>query len=587
MNGSRTEQYVLSLKDICTLESIPELVEAGISSFKIEGRMKKPEYVALVTAMYRKYLDLYLENGKEAYHVDEKDKEKLMDLYNRGGFHEGYYHTHNGREMVSLTRPNHAGVAALKVLSQNGKQVFAKALVNIRKGDVIELPAESENFTFAFDVKRGQDTQFVTYKKQPLQKNQILNRTRNERLLSEIQQTFLDKKIKNTVIGQLLLLEGEPAKLSLTSRGVTAFAEGEVVQRAMNQPILAERIEKQIGKMGNTEFEMESLEIEMSDSVFMPMQSLNELRRAAIQQLEEEILCSYRRKPVDPVFERMCSESSKAQMPPLYVYVEQREQWEEALRYDRVRRIYLDCNAVTRIWENPEFLDMIQKTHEQGKEIYLAMPHIFRKSTVQQYEQSYKFLFEANWDGVLIRNYESYQFLNKHRVSKPIITDFNLYQFNGYAKKFWKQEQVESTTAPWELNYKELKEVGLEQSEFIVYGHVPMMISAQCVVNATGGCKKQKQTTELVDRYRKSFVVKNLCDYCYNIIYNTLPTVLTDQKDDVLELHPKALRMNFTIESKESVRKMLDFYEDVFYGKQSLREPDVAFTRGHFRRGIK
>ena len=346
-------------------------------------------------------------------------------------------------------------------------------------------------------------------------------------------------------------------------------------------------VEKQIRKMGNTEFELECLKIVMSDSVFMPMQSLNELRRSGIEQLQSKLVSFYRRELVKPVFETAKDMVSDTQIPPLYVYVEQKEQWEEVKKHDLVRRIYLDCNAVNRIWENREFLDIIQESHEQGKEIYLAMPHIFRKPTVQKYAQSYEFLLQADWDGILIRNYESYQFLRQHAISKPIVTDFNMYQFNRHAKRFWQEEQVESTTAPWELNYKELKEVGLEHSELIVYGHVPMMVSAQCVVNTTEGCKKQKQSIEIVDRYRKAFAVKNLCDYCYNIIYNALPTVLTDQKDDIFALHPKALRMHFTIENNQSVREMLCLYQDVFYGEKTPCEPDMAFTRGHFRRGIK
>ena len=94
--------YLLSLKDICTLELLPEMAEAGINSFKIEGRMKKPEYVAAVTAMYRKYLDMYYEKGKAGYKVDQADLEQLKDIYNRGGFHTGYYKKHNGRGDVGL-----------------------------------------------------------------------------------------------------------------------------------------------------------------------------------------------------------------------------------------------------------------------------------------------------------------------------------------------------------------------------------------------------------------------------------------------------------------------------------------------------
>ena len=138
---AKKPQYLLSLKDICTLELIPEMIESGIYSFKIEGRMKKPEYAAAVAFQYRKYADLYLkyyeecpegedpaEYAKKRYRVREEDRQMLLDLYNRGGFHTGYYHTQNGREMVSLNRPNHAGVAAVKVLAKKGRNVTAKAL---------------------------------------------------------------------------------------------------------------------------------------------------------------------------------------------------------------------------------------------------------------------------------------------------------------------------------------------------------------------------------------------------------------------------------------------------------------------------
>ena len=190
IDNQKDTQYVLSLKDICTLEYIPELVEAGIDSFKIEGRMKKPEYVALVTAMYRKYVDLYLKCGKKAFRVEEKDREMLMDLYNRGGSHGGYYHTKNGREMLSLERPNHAGVPALQVMKCKGRNVTVKALVDIHKGDVIELPDGAENFTFGMDVLKGQTTTITTHKNQKFSQDHILNRTRNESLLQWIKARY-------------------------------------------------------------------------------------------------------------------------------------------------------------------------------------------------------------------------------------------------------------------------------------------------------------------------------------------------------------------------------------------------------------
>ena len=585
-DNQKDTQYVLSLKDICTLEYIPELVEAGIDSFKIEGRMKKPEYVALVTAMYRKYVDLYLKYGKKAFRVEEKDREMLMDLYNRGGSHGGYYYTKNGRDMLSLERPNHAGVPALQVMKCKGRNVTVKALVDIHKGDVIELPDGAENFTFGMDVLKGQTTTFVTHKNQKFSQNHILNRTRNESLLQWIKASIIDSKSKMKINGRLKLSVNEAARLVIEYQDITVEVAGEKAQEAVNQPMNAERVEKQMRKTGNTLFEFDKFKIELDGNLFMPMQALNELRRTGIEALEKQILLSFRRTEKQKVLHTDESEKTHNSMP-MYVYVENLEQWEEALNFDYAERIYLDCNALNKAWANLDIPNIIDRTHQSGKQIYLGMPHIFRKETILKYEEAYSNLLGVSWDGVLIRNYESYAFLKNHGYSGKIVTDYNLYQFNKYAKEFWKNEMIESTTAPLELNFKELKEVGVENSELVVYGYFPMMVSAQCVKKTTEGCKKQKGQIFIKDRYQKQFAVKNHCDYCYNIIYNTAPVVLTDQKMEIIELNPKAIRLHFTTENRQSMRKIMELYNEMFYKGGQVIEPEFEFTRGHFKRGIK
>ena len=95
----------MSLKDLCTIEYIPDLIEHGIDSFKIEGRMKQPAYVAAVTDAYRRYRDYYLEKGRENYRVKKDDLNRLMQAYQRRGYCNGYYYVHNGKNMISLERP--------------------------------------------------------------------------------------------------------------------------------------------------------------------------------------------------------------------------------------------------------------------------------------------------------------------------------------------------------------------------------------------------------------------------------------------------------------------------------------------------
>ena len=582
VNGKTS--YVMSLKDMCALELIPDLIEAGIYSFKIEGRMKKPEYVAAVTSIYRKYVDLYLEKGRVGFHVTKEDKEILMDLYNRGGFHSGYYKTWNGKEMLSLKRPNHAGVPAVQVLKQQGKEVKIKALVDLHKGDILELP-DQENYTLGKVVEAGTTTSVSVKCKKPLSKGMIWNRTRNEELLCMLREQIVERKVQEKINGKLILSSGNRAKLELNYGGIHVCLEGEEVQEALNQPMESGRIEKQMRKTGNTGFVFDHLDIELEGNIFVPMQALNELRRQGIEKLETAILAQYRRSDVSLRKEKNVPEQLKEkQAAGLYVYVEQREQLETALKCSSVVRIYVDCNIIRNAWKNPELQDMVKRTKDAGKEFYFAMPYIFRKETKSQYEN---FFADMQFDGVLIRNYESFAFVKEKAPDLQVVMDCNMYEFNREAKRFWKEQNVQGLTAPLELNYRELQELGIQDCELIVYGYLQMMVSAQCVRKTTGACTKTPGYLQMTDRKNKEFTVKNCCDYCYNVIYNAEALSLLEQQEEIQTLSPKALRLHFTIESEEETKKVLYCFEDVFVKHRETEKLAGTYTRGHFKRGIK
>ena len=582
VNGKTS--YVMSLKDMCALELIPDLIEAGIYSFKIEGRMKKPEYVAAVTSIYRKYVDLYLEKGRAGFHVTKEDKEILMDLYNRGGFHSGYYKTWNGKEMLSLKRPNHAGVPAVQILKQQGKEVKIKGLVDLHKGDILELP-DQENYTLGKVVEAGTTTSVSVKCKKPLSKGMIWNRTRNEELLCMLREQIVERKVQEKINGKLILSSGNRAKLELNYGGIHVCLEGEEVQEALNQPMESGRIEKQMRKTGNTGFVFDHLDIELEGNIFVPMQALNELRRQGIEKLETAILAQYRRSDVSLRKEKNIPEQLKEkQAAGLYVYVEQREQLETALKCSSVVRIYVDCNIIRNAWKNPELQDMVKRTKDAGKEFYFAMPYIFRKETKSQYEN---FFADMQFDGVLIRNYESFAFVKEKVPDLQVVMDCNMYEFNREAKGFWKEQNVQGLTAPLELNYRELQELGIQDCELIVYGYLQMMVSAQCVRKTTGACTKTPGYLQMTDRKNKEFTVKNCCDYCYNVIYNAEALSLLEQQEEIQTLSPKALRLHFTIESEEETKKVLYCFEDVFVKHRETEKLAGTYTRGHFKRGIK
>lgn len=598
---AKRPQYLLSLKDICTLELIPEMIESGIYSFKIEGRMKKPEYAAAVAFQYRKYADLYLKYYEECpaeedpaayamkkYRVREEDRQMLLDLYNRGGFHTGYYHTQNGREMISLNRPNHAGVPAVKVLAKKGRNVTAKALTDLYPQDIIELPMrkgreKADNYTCKDAVRKGMNVQIPVFADTPFKRDEIWMRTRNSTLIDTLREEFVNGKIKERICGTFRLYPQEKATLTVKCRDAEITVAGEKAQEALSQPMSRERIEKQLRKTGNTEFEFSFLKAEIGEKVFLPMQSLNELRREALETLEKVICEKYRRSGEVKDSEEDKTELSMEEevLSGWTASVRTAEQMEVILEEEAIGRIYVDCTMFPRIWEKDSYVEWITKVHAAGKEIYLVMPYIFRERTRKQYEAAYNRIFGAGWDGILIANYESFAFLKEHGYTGRIMTDYNLYEFNQESRKFWKENGVFEFTAPVELTERELQDLRVKDGEVIVYGYLPMMISAGCIQKTTRGCLKKSGQTTITDRYRNPFVVKNECDYCYNILYNYVPLYLGDRMEEVYQIGPGRIRLMFTTERQQEVRQILSAY---FEGKEL---PEGTYTRGHWKRGIK
>lgn len=598
---AKKPQYLLSLKDICTLELIPEMIESGIYSFKIEGRMKKPEYAAAVAFQYRKYADLYLKYYEECpagedpaayamkkYRVCEEDRQMLLDLYNRGGFHTGYYHTQNGREMISLNRPNHAGVPAVKVLAKKGRNVTAKALTDLYPQDIIELPMrkgreKADNYTCKDAVRKGMNVQIPVFADTPFKRDEIWMRTRNSTLIDTLREEFVNGKIKERICGTFRLYPQETATLTVKCRDAEITVAGEKAQEALSQPMSRERIEKQLRKTGNTEFEFSFLKVEIGEKVFLPMQSLNELRREALETLEKVICEKYRRsgEVKDPEEDTIELSMEEEVLSGWTASVRTAEQMEVILEEEAIGRIYVDCTMFPRIWEKDSYVEWITKVHAAGKEIYLVMPYIFRERTRKQYEAAYNRIFGAGWDGILIANYESFAFLKEHGYTGRIMTDYNLYEFNQESRKFWKEKGVFEFTAPVELTERELQDLRVKDGEVIVYGYFPMMISAGCIQKTTRGCLKKSGQTTITDRYRNPFVVKNECDYCYNILYNYVPLYLGDRMEEVYQIGPGRIRLMFTTERQQEVRQILSAY---FEGKEL---PEGTYTRGHWKRGIK
>ena len=504
-------QDIFSLKDMCALRHIPDLITAGIHSFKIEGRMKTPEYVAAVVSIYRKHIDKYMSEGYKGYDVSEQDMETLMEAYNRDGEHSGYLYQTNGRDMLALDKPK--------------------------------------------------------------------TRTRNEQLFSELRAKYVETESKEKINGKLTLCAEKPATLELEFGGIRVEVSTKFVERAKNCPISILDVKKHVSQLGNTSFVFEHLDIKMDEDIFISTKDLKMLRREAIAQLTETILSQYYRTSKDYQYQRKSENKQElSDTKQLYVSVETIEQFDIAIKYEEVKRIYVEITMLNQIKK-------VLSNNQVAKEIYLAMPFIFRKNTQQIFEERYEELLEV-CDGILVRSYDGYKFLRKKAYSKKIVVDYPLYTMNRQSKEFWKREGIEQTTAPLEINRYELAAMENDTVELVGYGYLPMMISAGCTRKNLTKCNKVDGAVKVKDRYKKEFIVKNYCEYCYNIVYNFAPLWLCDRMKELSQLSIRALRLQFVYESDKEMQAVLQAYiEGLRTGKKSVCTGE--FTRGHFERGIR
>lgn len=534
---------ILSLKDMCTLPFLYELADHGVYSFKIEGRMKTPEYAAGVVSIYRKYMDSYLDGSRIP--VEKKDIRALLELGNRGGFTNGYYYHHNDSDMLSGESASH---------------------------------------------------------------------NKSEGVLQDnIRREYVDTELKEKIKGKLILNKECPAKIEVQYGKIKVSYQGDMVLVAQNRPLTEEVVTEKITKTGNTPFVFEKLEVTMDDDIFMPVNQLNQLRRGALEALEEALLKPYertlpelvetssaetdRQTTGNAIKEKQISGQSLSQASgqqsagsstEVRVLIEDAEQLPAVLKADFVDTVYLDCMLYTRENLIRKLSEDIDRVHASGKKAFYVFPFIFRQQTSLFYEKIMPELKKLPLDGIMVRSLDEIAFIKEWgNENWQMVSDSNLYTYSNEASEYFYRLGMMQDTIPVELNRKEILRRENSRSEMIIYGRLPLMITAQCIHKNTLGCMHQPKVLNLKDRYSVHFPVKNFCPECYNVIYNSLPVCLFKEDVTVKKIAPAAVRLSFTTETEEEAEQILTIYGDIYKNGGILGQLPMECTNGHFKRGVE
>ncbi len=578
-NQTVDKGYLLSSKDVCTLDIIPEIIKSGAMSFKIEGRMKIPEYVGVVTSIYRKYIDLAL-SGNE-YKVDEEDRKKLMQVFNRGGFSTGFINGKLGKNMMYTKRPNHMGVFLGKVMSYNPNRGYIKVKLEeeIDLGDSIRINESScktsELMKNNNNIKTAQVGEVVTLGriKGKISVGDLVYKTVSQKLENQINQSSSKENVKRKVFAKIDIEIGKPVNFEIIDiQTKKSFkVTGNIVEAAQKQGTEAERIKEQIGKTGGTIFDIENIQMNIEQKAFVPIKEINELRRKALEGLGEILKELIGRNPKSVQIKELDikEKQEKTKVALLLNLIKEDYNYKNLAQVDR---IYLPISEI-----------ILTKKQEKIKEIttvantFLYMPNIIRDEHRQIiYKKVEELVNNYKIKGFVVSNLSQIEELKKYNLE--IIGNYTLNAFNNRTVKELEELDFSTVTISPELNEEEIKNIKTNlNKEFIVYGRTPLMTSEYCTIgtfkNCSGMCTKGKYV--LKDRMNFEFPIYTNRINCNTTIYNSKTTSIMWKNLDV-----NSIRIDILEENIEEINEIIEIH------KNNQRLEGQNYTNGNLKKEI-
>lgn len=602
-NGS----YLLSMKDMCSLINIPQLYEAGIDSFKIEGRMKNEYYVASAVDAYRTMTDDYI-NGTFSEEKAKKLMFKLANVYNRGGFTDGFFFKKNSKDMISVTRPNNQGVCIGNVTGTSAGKVKLKLTNELYKQDVLEISlnnGEVIELTSGINGRRDTVVWLNAPKSRLIVTGQEVYRTRCNYILNDIAENIINRERKLPLLGEFKACINEPMSLSLSyklfGKEYTGTAFSDIVEKSENKRADKAVIEAKLNALGQTDYNFDRLDIICDEDAFVPLGALKKLRREAIKSLEDNIKAGFkRRKPevsdnnniVADYISAKDIQHNQVSLPAdnknsdnikIHVYLETYEQLKAVLKYDYISGIYIPYELLNSLKKDE--LAFIKKKEIS---IFLALPEVFRNI-----DNTVNYLPNEAINGIYIRNIDGLACVS--RLSGEVtgnlkmVVASSLYAYNSSARAFINSLLDNVTFAmPEELDTKELSALNsLDASPFelTLYGYNRVMLTASCVTKTCGACHSEGHVSRLRDDMGNVLYVKAYCNDCYNKIYNKVPYCIFDRLDDI-KVKADSFRIDFTIESEDEAEHILTLVRDCIIYKKKAKV-DFSSNTGHLFRGVE
>jgi len=633
------QEYYLSPKDLCSVDYLEKLIKAGVSSLKIEGRMKSSAYVATVVRIYRKYLDLSLE-GKN-YKVDPQDMEDLLQIFNRGGFSCGYHEGKAGRAMMCFEKPKNWGIHIGDVISynKNNKRAVIKLYKDLCIGDGVEIWNNSNESpsTVVTWINAGGKNVKEAYRGQTVEigkvsgkidKGMKVYRISSKKLIQAAESTINEKYFKKIQIrAGITIKRGLNIHLSIwDNEGNSVELQGGMPEEALNKELTSEKVKEQLQKTGPFPFEFSNIEADIDRGLSVPASELNGLRRDALKEFEKIRAERYRRKIADNgennIYNleyylgnsRNISEKSTGETESFHekkkacisIFFYNIEKGYSFKNID-ADRIYLPFKEFITEEGRP----LVDAAKEEGFEVYIWIPAITRGNYDNLIKSKLKMISRWGFDGIMTGNVGTLDYALD--TGLKVHGDYSLNIFNSQSLAEMHKLGLTGVTISPELNMYQIKEMpsipGFEK-EALVYGRITLMTSEYCPAGSIEGgftlgktCRGicSKGIYKLKDRMGMEFPV--LCDNidCRSIILNSNVLFLADDIEKISNLGLDIFRINISDEKpgkaaqiaalcREAIKtgvkqnekyKYIEKYNDII---EQIKKS--GYTKGHYFRGV-
>ncbi|MTI56461.1 DUF3656 domain-containing U32 family peptidase [Geosporobacter ferrireducens] len=608
-------EYLLSPRDLNTLEHVDKLLAAGVKSLKIEGRMKRPEYVATIVGAYRKAIDQFCEKGIQPK-LDQRLKIDVAQIFNRK-FTKGYLFGDWGHKLMSFEKPSNRGIYIGETLGydRNKRRLKLQLSESLAKGDGIEIWArEGDNsgaiveaiFNNGNKSDQGQkgDIIEIPFKTQ-VQGKLPVYKTTDLSLLKRAKESYERREKCIPVYGRLKGVIGETLILDLwDDENHYVQQESEyVVERALKTATGEVRIHEQMAKLGGTVYELAHLEMTVDSDAVIPIGELNRLRREVVGKMdrarEKYHDRRHRKLQQSDIKLWIGNKNNKAEaLLKLNVSVSNMEQLEAALKY-KVDRIYYR--------EFPTMKKAIAMARDHGISLVPAFSRITREEemhSIRSFVESY-----GQDQPIMVSNLGILEVAKRFKQQR-IYTDYFLNIFNSGSVKLLQELGVQEITLSPELTLKQIRRI-LDNCavsyELVVQGYLMLMVMEHCPVEAVmnpkqkeGNCSRCRNNQfGLKDRLGKVFPIMTDAS-CRTHLLNAQKLCLLGHLSELAEAGITNFRLDFTIEDSEEVEQTIKAYRETLDNlmKQQgiLGKTAVTFlekirqqglTKGHFFRGVE